>query len=178
MSPFTGPDLSSVRAKWCPPNPDMVKINCDGATFKEQKKLGIGVVIRDSNGLVMASMSKLLPQQYTSLEIETLAASSALEFAAKLGFRQVTLETDSQVLSNALRHNSPYLFPLGLLIDDIRCNASLFNQLLYSHVKREGNKVAHSLARYSIYISDFLVWMETVPPPLVSLVLADMAGIS
>ena len=48
----------------------------------------------------------------------------------------------------------------------------------YSHVKREGNKVAHSLARYSIYISDFLVWMETVPPPLVSLVLADMAGIS
>ena len=92
--------------------------------------MGIGVVIRDNNGLVMASMSKLLPQQYTSLEIETLAASSALEFAAKLGFRQVTLETDSQVLSNALRHNSPYLFPLGLLIDDIICNASLFNQLL------------------------------------------------
>ena len=156
----------------------MVKINCDGATFKEQKKSSIGVVIWDNNSLVMASMSKLLPQQYTPLEIETLAASSALEFVAELGFKQVILETDSQVLSNALRHNSPYLSPLGLLIDDIKCNASFFNQLLYSHVKREGNKVAHSLARYSICIFDFSIWIETVLPPFVSLLLADMTSFS
>ena len=156
----------------------MVKINCDRATFKEQKKSSIGVIIWDNNSLVMASMSKLLPQQYTPLEIETLAASSALEFAAELGFKQVILETDSQVLSNALRHNSPYLSPLGLSIDDIICNASFFNQLLYSHVKREGNKVAHSLARYYICISNFSVWIETVPPPFISLVLADMASFS
>nr|XP_023896770.1 uncharacterized protein LOC112008672 [Quercus suber] len=173
---FTRFDLSSVRAKWCPPNPDMVKINCDGATFKEQKKSGIGVIIRDSNGLVMASMSKLLPQQYTPLEIETMVASSALEFAVELGFSQAILEMDSQVLTNALRHNSPYLSSLGLLIDDIRCNARCFNKLLYSHAKRKGNKVAHNLARHSICISDFMVWMETVPPPFVSLVLADIAG--
>ncbi|XP_065627884.1 uncharacterized protein LOC136066852 [Quercus suber] len=32
---FTRSDLSLVRAKWRPPNPDMVKINYDGATFKE-----------------------------------------------------------------------------------------------------------------------------------------------
>ena len=59
---ITRPDLTSFRAKWHPPNSDMVKINCNGATFKEQKKSGIGVVIRDNNGLVMTSMSKLLPQ--------------------------------------------------------------------------------------------------------------------
>ncbi|KAL0002556.1 hypothetical protein SO802_016337 [Lithocarpus litseifolius] len=58
---ITWPDLTSVRAKWRPPSPDVVKINCDGATFKEQKKLGIGVMIRDNNGLVMSSISKLLP---------------------------------------------------------------------------------------------------------------------
>jgi len=59
---ITRPDLTSFRAKWHPPNLEVVKINCNGAIFKEQKKSGIGVVIRDNNSLVMASMSKLLPQ--------------------------------------------------------------------------------------------------------------------
>ena len=83
---ITRPDLTSIRAKWRPPNPEVVKINCNKATSKEQKKLGIGLVIRDNKGLVMASMSKLLPQQYTPMEIEALAASTTLEFAAELGF--------------------------------------------------------------------------------------------
>ena len=86
VSSITRPDLTSIRAKWRPPNPEVVKINCNRATFKEQKKLGIGLVIRDNKGLVIASMSKLLPQQYTPMEIEALAASTALEFAAELGF--------------------------------------------------------------------------------------------
>ena len=135
-------------------------------------------MIRDSNSLVLASMSKLLPQQYTPLEIEALAASSAIEFTTKLGFNRAILETDSQVLSNALRNNSTYLSSFGLLIEDIKCNASMFNQLLYSHVKRKGNIVAHHLARHSISIFDFSVWVETVPPPFVSLALIDIAGFS
>jgi len=69
------PDLTLLRAMWRPPIPDVVKMNCNRAIFKEQKKSGIGAVIRDSNGLVMASMSKLLPQQYTPMEIEAMAAS-------------------------------------------------------------------------------------------------------
>ena len=72
-------------------------------------------MIRDNNGLVLASMSKLLPQQYTPMEIEALAASAALEFAAELGFNREILETNSQVLSNALRNNSTYLSSFGLL---------------------------------------------------------------
>ena len=80
------------------------------------------------------------------------------------------------MLSNALKNNSHYLSSFGLLIEDIICNASLFNQLFYSHVKREGNKVVHNLARYSISIFDFSVWMEIVPSPFVSLVLAAIAS--
>ena len=80
------------------------------------------------------------------------------------------------MLSNALRNNSQYLSSFGLLIEDIICNASLFNQLFYSHVKREGNKVVHNLARHSISIFDFSVWVEIVPSPFVSLVLAVIAN--
>ena len=50
-----------------------------------------------------------------------------------------------------------------------------FQKLLYSHTKREGNSVAHSLARYANNIPDFLVWVEDVPPCIQSFVQADWA---
>ena len=143
---------------------------------RSRKKSSIGIVIWDNNSLVMASMSKLLPQLYTPMEIEALATLTALEFASELGFGLAILETDSQVLANALRNNNPYLSSNGLLMEDIRYNASLFNQLLYSNVKREDNKVANNLARHSICIYDFSVWMETVPPPFISLILTEIVG--
>ena len=155
-----------------------MKINCDGATFKEQNKSGVGVVIRDRNRMVLASMAKQIPQLYTALEIEAMAASSVLSFASQLGFHRGILEFDSLVLVSALLKNSTYLSTDGLLLDDIRFYASFFNQLLYSHVKREGNKVAHKLAKHALCISDFLVWMEDVPPPIRSVVQDDMDGFS
>ena len=62
---------------------------------RSRKKSSIGIVIWDNNSLVMASMSKLLPQLYTPMEIEALVASTALEFASELGFGLAILETDS-----------------------------------------------------------------------------------
>ena len=88
------------------------------------------------------------------------------------------MESDSLVLVTALIKNSTYLSTDGLLMDDIRFNATFFNQLLYSHVKRESNKVAHKLARHAFCISDFLVWMEDVPPLISSVVQDDIAGFS
>ena len=82
------------------------------------------------------------------------------------------------VLATALIKNSTYLSIDGLLMEDIRFNASFFNQLLYSNVKREGNKVAHKLARHAFCILDFLVWMEDVPPPIRSVVQDDIVGFS
>ena len=53
-----------------------------------------------------------------------------------------------------------------------------FNQLHYSHVKKEINKVAHNLTQHALCISNFVVWMEDVPPPLLLVVLVDIAGFS
>ena len=164
------------QTRWRPPHLGLVKINCDGATFKEQNKSGVGVVIRDGNGLVLASLAKQIPQLYTALEVEAMAAATALSFASQLGFHSGILESDSQLLVSALIENHTYLSTDGLLLDDIRFYASFFNQLLYSHVKREGNKVAHRLAKHALCILDFLVWIKDVPPPIRSVVQDDMDG--
>ena len=72
-----------------------MKINYDGAIFPKENKSGIGVVIRDERGKVIASCSKLLHQAYSSREVEAMAAATALSFASDRGVQQAILEGDS-----------------------------------------------------------------------------------
>ena len=89
--------------RWrCPPA-GLVKINFDGAVFGASNMFGIGVVIWDSNGAVLASCSQKIPQSYKVEEIEALAALKALSFAFELGFRSAILEGDSLGLIQALK---------------------------------------------------------------------------
>ncbi|KAK9985249.1 hypothetical protein SO802_030200 [Lithocarpus litseifolius] len=178
------PHPSSTRSvpppvqKWKPPDHGLVKINCDGARFAKENRTGFGVVIRNSKGLVFGSLSKLVLQAYSPLEIEGMAAATALDFASDLGFQRAILETDSLVLVKALSDETEFFSTVGLVLDEIRQKVNFFDELHYSHVKREGNMVAHMLARHAIRVSDVVVWMEDVPPPLFPVLLADIAGFS
>ena len=44
-----------------PPPGNLVKINFGGTVFSKENISGIGVVVRDENGLVLGSCSKRLP---------------------------------------------------------------------------------------------------------------------
>uniref|UniRef100_A0A7N2L004 RNase H type-1 domain-containing protein n=1 Tax=Quercus lobata TaxID=97700 RepID=A0A7N2L004_QUELO len=47
---------SVLQHSWLPPSNQLYKVNVDGAVFKERKESGVGVIIRDVNGLVVAAM--------------------------------------------------------------------------------------------------------------------------
>lgn len=154
------------------------KINFNGAIFPKEKKSGIGVVIRDNRGLVIASCSKVVHQVLGSSNIEAMAAAWALSFASNLGVRRVVLEGDSMAVITGLREVEKVLVPCGLLLEDAKILSQQFDELLYSHTKREGNSLAHSLARYAVGIPDFLIWMENVPSQFYSVFHIDLLGFS
>ena len=104
-----------------------------------------------------------------------MAASIVLSFASQLDFHHAILESDSLTLATALRNNSTFLSLDGLLMEDIKFHATFYSITL---LKREGNKVANKLAKHTLCISDFSVWIEDVPPPLLPVVLDDIAGFS
>ena len=120
------------------------------------------MVIRDNNGVVLASCLEKLHQTYKPEEVEALAALKAVTLACDLGFRKAILEGDSLSLIKALKSTEDSLSPIGLLVDDVKRVASSFERLVYSHVKRNGNRVAHSLAKNALRIPNFQVWMEDV----------------
>ena len=49
-----------------------------------------------------------------------------------------------------------------------------FERLLYSHVKRNDNRVAHSLAKNALRILDLQVWMEDIPSHIISILDLDV----
>ncbi|XP_065623148.1 uncharacterized protein LOC136064818 [Quercus suber] len=120
------------------------------------------MVIRNEEGLVLASCAKKIPVAYSGCEIETMAAAAALSFASDIGIKRVILEGDSLAVIKALRVDVSSLSPIGLLIDDVKSLANNFDELSYSHTKREGNQVAHGLAKCAKSILNLVVWMEDV----------------
>ncbi|XP_065619863.1 uncharacterized protein LOC136063423 [Quercus suber] len=119
---------------------------------RELNQSGVGVVIRDNNGAVLVSCSEKLHQAYKLDEVEALAALKAASLARELGFRNVILEGDSLCLIKALKSAEDSFSPTGLLVDNVKRFASSFERWMYSHVKRNGNSVAHSLAKNVIRI--------------------------
>ena len=89
--------------RWRAPQAGFVKVNFDGALFGDSNKSGVGAVIKDNNGDVLASFSEKIFQAYKAEEIEALVALKALTFTHELGFQNVTIEGDVLGLIQALK---------------------------------------------------------------------------
>ena len=131
--------------------------------FKDDERAGIGVVVRDSLGLVLAFLFQNIPLPHSVVNLETLAACKALEFSLELGFDKAILEGDSLIVMSALRDPSPSLASFGLLVQDAQWLARSFTCISFQHVGRVGNTVAHNLTRHARHVTGFSVWMEDVP---------------
>ena len=88
------------------------------------------------------------------------------------------LEGDSLDVIAGLREDRMVLVPYGLLLEDAMFLSQQFDELHYSHTKREGNSLAHSLVRYAVDILDFLVWMEDVSPQFYYILQTDLSDFS
>ena len=88
-----------------------------------------------------------------------MAAYRAVEFGSEIGIGSAIMEGDSEIIVKALRNRDNGLISYGPLIN----YASLFSEFSYSHIRRDANKVAHSLARLALIMSKCTVWMKGVP---------------
>ena len=61
--------------RWKPPPEASLKVNFNDATFKDIRKVGLGVVIRNSFGQVLASLFEQVPLPHTLNIVEALVAA-------------------------------------------------------------------------------------------------------
>ncbi|GKA69963.1 reverse transcriptase [Tanacetum coccineum] len=109
----------------------------------------LGFVVRFHRGRYLVAGSKRVNFATSVVEAEAKAILWAIQVALAKGFTRVALETNSSILMEAFKHDQ-VLVPIRAIFLQIRRLCLLFNSGTWSFVRREGNRVAHKLARRAL----------------------------
>ncbi|KAK9996774.1 hypothetical protein SO802_021460 [Lithocarpus litseifolius] len=148
---------------WQPPPSIVYKLNFDAAIFSGMEKSGIGAIIRNERGEVMAGMSTIGPTVETGEEAELLACRRSLEFAVDAGFTEVMIEGDNTNVMQAISSDVVNYSFLGNVVDDICHLMSGLQWIKTSKTKRGGNKAVHILVQRAKNLEFDLYWLEDSP---------------
>lgn len=125
-------------------------VHCDGAARGNPGPAGIGVVITDDEGRVLAEIAEGLGVA-TNNQAEYTAVLEGLRRARELGATRVTLRSDSRLLIEQLegryRVKNRALQRLHRLVREV---AASFERIDYEHVPRERNREADRLANAGV----------------------------
>ena len=109
--------------------------------------------------------------------LELLAARRAATFVQEIGFCQSHFEGDSESGVKTLKIIDFSFSSFGHLVNDTLFFVRSLRNFSFSHIVRQGNVVAHSLAQRTRLSFSFLVWMEHVPPNLDPVVPVDLLAL-
>ena len=147
VAPFACPHSTDPSdTYWVPPSNLWFKVNTDVAIFKNLGTVGIGTMIRDHVGTVIAALSQHLHLSLGPLEAEAKAMDVAVLFAWDVGVQEVIFETNSHMIFTTLLGST---IPPATVIDvleSIQQKLHEFRRVKVQHVRRQGNKSTHALA--------------------------------
>ncbi|KAG6667228.1 hypothetical protein CIPAW_01G086600 [Carya illinoinensis] len=134
------------RCSWQPPPSSVLKLNVDGATFSDQCRSCIGVVLRDDKGHVLFVANK--PEN------------------ALADLMEIELELQKEGFSSTL---------WGSLVQEIKSLLNRHPTWNVQHKRREANGVAHALARFAWNLNDIVLLWDSVPNCISQATWADLS---
>ena len=139
-----------------------MKTNFDGAMFVESDQAGIGVVVRNNRGQVMAALAEKIPKPTSTIILEVPVARRAVQFIHELGFAHSIFEGDAETVIKALADGNCTIPSIGHIVKDIESISGLLQTKSFSHIRRQENIMAHALAQRVGLSFPILIWMEDV----------------
>jgi hypothetical protein len=121
------------------------------------------VVMRNSQGEVLAAAAQLYEHIPDALTSEALAARDGVVLAQMLSVEKAILEVDNSVLVALLRSEEGRRSVIAGLWQEIKERSMNFRSFQVSFVNREGNEVAHLCASKAIELAPVLFWLDCFP---------------
>jgi ribonuclease HI len=142
-------ETNSSVPKWSPPPASTVLVNVDAAIFSASRRMGVGVVIRDHNGVCLTACSEYHEEVRTPEIAEALALRRAINLAKDEGFTKIIINSDCLSVVNRVISEEEDRSLCGPVIHDIRRMVASFSTCSIKHVSRLLNVAAHTLAKFS-----------------------------
>ncbi|KAL6603181.1 hypothetical protein ACP70R_043542 [Stipagrostis hirtigluma subsp. patula] len=167
---------SSSASVWRRPEAGRLKLNFDGSSKHASRRASIGGVYRDHEGAFVLGYAERIGVA-TSSVAELAALRRGLELAVANGWRGVWVEGDAKTVVDVVRRRAR----VRSEEDARQCEAIaallplLGDDMSVSHVRREGNRVAHGFAKLGHGEARPRVW-RGVPPDEVRRFLQRDAG--
>lgn len=125
-------------------------INTDGGARGNPGPAGIGVVIRDSSNTVISEHKRYIGEATNNIA-EYKALILALEEAHKLGAEVLEIRMDSELIVRQMQGIYKIKEPtLQKLAGEVKNSKGKFQNVTFTHVRRELNKEADKLVNEAI----------------------------
>ncbi|XP_057793037.1 uncharacterized protein LOC131009639 [Salvia miltiorrhiza] len=161
-------------SRWFPPSQGLLRLDVDVAYDADGLKFGVGFVVRDPQGVIIAAACQPIGFTATVLLGELQAMMLAVGFCLENDIGPVVLFSDS-------------LLAIHVLHDDFSGSDSLCDELWevfvyarkhvvvdFFHARREANRAAHELARFAVVSNDVMIWKSGFPSWLLNIALSDI----
>ncbi|CAL8137197.1 unnamed protein product [Prunus armeniaca] len=141
--------------------------------IQTQKRVGIGILIRNTRGDFIKSTS--IPSVVNSaIEAEAQACLEGCKLAAEMGYRQVTFESDCKEIVSPLKgllSNGRWeIYPI---LSNVRDVLNSFQTYIWKWIPRTANQAADHLAMLAISRMSPEVWVNRPPSSLMHIMNKD-----
>jgi hypothetical protein len=170
-SPFG--DICWNPSSWVPPKEGTVKINVDAAFCPKSGASSIGAVARNSQGIVIAAVSKPIGTCQDVVDAEAAAILAGLKLGFELQVESLVLESDCQVVVEAARNKTPNKSRQWSIFNDIEEAKCGIPVCLLSFTKRNLNGLAHGLAHLASRSGIYNQWVGVVPDFIAELAIVN-----
>ncbi|XP_055826362.1 uncharacterized protein LOC129894731 [Solanum dulcamara] len=170
-------DIKVFPVCWSKPTDHLVKLNTDGSALTNPDNIGGGGILRNASCDLMFAYAIPLGSG-TNNQAEIKAAIFGLSWCLHLGYNQVILEVDSQLLLKWLQQEAKPPWSIKELLDKLNNIINQFQEFSYNHTFREANSTADSLSKHShkCSVPELYFNKQDLPKEARALMELDMLG--
>uniref|UniRef100_A0A803Q5W5 RNase H type-1 domain-containing protein n=1 Tax=Cannabis sativa TaxID=3483 RepID=A0A803Q5W5_CANSA len=140
---------------------NILQVAIGGATINfADGKLGLGVVINDWKGFVIAGLSIPITAKVNPLLAEALALKAGLLWCQNVHFPLAKVVSDSQLLVGKVNSKKMDLLAISDVVQDIRCSLSTFPTVVLIFLPRSFNVHAHDMAKATLGLEKEQIWRD------------------
>ncbi|KAH0661517.1 hypothetical protein KY284_026448 [Solanum tuberosum] len=145
---------------WIKPPNQWVKINTDGSALSNPGRIGAGGILRDQDGEMLLAFATPMGEG-TNNQAEIGAAIFGMTWLLQLGYMNVILEVDSQLLVEWIMLKAKPLWSINTQLQQIQEFIKQTCNFKCEHILREANFVADSLSKHNHKITNPQIYCNT-----------------